>query len=97
MSSVSADPTGRKPHHHGALHSALIEASIALAREGGPDRVILREAARRPACHIRPPTAISPTAMHWWPRCRAFARNELAAEMRRLVSGQLPFLVTEQG
>jgi AcrR family transcriptional regulator len=28
------------------LHSALIEASIALAREGGPDRVILREAAR---------------------------------------------------
>ena len=46
MSSVSADPTDRKPYHHGALHSALIDASITLAREGGPDRVILREAAR---------------------------------------------------
>ena len=44
MSSVSADPPGRKPYHHGALHSALIEASIALAREGGLERVILREA-----------------------------------------------------
>jgi AcrR family transcriptional regulator len=28
------------------LRSALVEASIALAREGGPDRVVLREAAR---------------------------------------------------
>src|SRR5437588_12723528 len=39
-------PPAKKGYHHGALHSALIEASIALAREGGPDRVILREAAR---------------------------------------------------
>ena len=46
MSFVIADSDPRKPYHHGSLHSALIEASIALAREGGPDRVILREAAR---------------------------------------------------
>ena len=46
MSSVSADSGGKKSYHHGALHSALVQASIALAREGGPDRVILREAAR---------------------------------------------------
>jgi AcrR family transcriptional regulator len=45
---TSGDAAGRrpKPYHHGALHAALIDASIALAREGGPDRVILREAAR---------------------------------------------------
>jgi AcrR family transcriptional regulator len=42
--SESSDP--RKPYHHWSLRSALIEASIALARAGGPDRVILREAAR---------------------------------------------------
>jgi hypothetical protein len=46
MSPESTDPDPRKPYHHGSLRSALIEASIALAREGGPDRVILREAAR---------------------------------------------------
>ena len=46
MSSVSANPPGKKGYHHGALQAALIEASIALAREGGPDRVVLREAAR---------------------------------------------------
>ncbi len=46
MDSVSADRHGRKPYHHGALRSALVEASLALAREGGPERVVLREAAR---------------------------------------------------
>jgi hypothetical protein len=46
MSTDDADSDPRKPYHHGSLRSALIEASIALAREGGPDRVILREAAR---------------------------------------------------
>ena len=46
MSPASAGPERRKPYHHGALNAALVEASIALAREGGPDRVVLREAAR---------------------------------------------------
>src|SRR5690242_7320851 len=43
MSSHAAD---RRPYHHGSLRSALIEASVALARDGGPDRVVVREAAR---------------------------------------------------
>src|SRR5262249_24619037 len=85
MSSVSADPTGRKPYHHGALHSALIEASIALAREGGPDRVILREAARAAG------VSHSAAYRHFADRgallaeVSRFARHELAAEMRRRV------------
>jgi AcrR family transcriptional regulator len=86
MSSVSADPTGRKPYHHGALRSALIEASIALAREGGPDRVILREAARAAG------VSHSAAYRHFADReallaeVSRFARNELAAEMHRRVN-----------
>ena len=86
MSSVSADPPGRKPYHHGALHSALVEASIALAREGGPDRVILREAARAAG------VSHSAAYRHFTDReallaeVARFARRELAAEMRRRVN-----------
>jgi AcrR family transcriptional regulator len=86
MSSVSADPPGRKPYHHGALHSALVEASVALAREGGPDRVILREAARAAG------VSHSAAYRHFTDReallaeVARFARHELAAEMRRRVN-----------
>jgi AcrR family transcriptional regulator len=86
MSSVSADPSGKKGYHHGALHSALVEASIALAREGGPDRVILREAARAAG------VSHSAAYRHFADReallaeVACFARNELAAEMRRRVN-----------
>ena len=87
MSSGSADPRGRKPYHHGSLHSALVEASIALAREGGPDRVILREAARAAG------VSHSAAYRHFADReallaeVSAFARKELAAQMRRRVNG----------
>lgn len=37
----------RQNYHHGDLRSALLEAGIELAREGGPDAVVLREATRR--------------------------------------------------
>ena len=36
-----------EPYHHGGLREALIEAGVALARVGGPDAVVLREASRR--------------------------------------------------
>jgi AcrR family transcriptional regulator len=68
------------------LHSALVEASIALAREGGPDRVILREAARAAG------VSHSAAYRHFADReallaeVSAFARNELGAQMRRRVS-----------
>lgn len=35
-----------KSYHHGNLRAALIEAAVGLAREGGPDAVVLREMAR---------------------------------------------------
>jgi AcrR family transcriptional regulator len=86
MSSTNADdPEHRKPYHHGALHSALIEASIALAREGGPDRVILREAARAAG------VSHSAAYRHFTDReallaeVSRYARGQLAAEMGRRV------------
>ena len=84
--SDSGDSDPRKPYHHGSLRTALIDASIALAREGGPDRVILREAARAAG------VSHSAAYRHFADReallaeVAAFARNELAAEMRRRVN-----------
>jgi len=37
----------RETYHHGDLRRALLEAGIELARRGGPDAVVLREATRR--------------------------------------------------
>ncbi len=37
----------RPSYHHGNLAKALTEAATQLAREGGPDAVVLREAARQ--------------------------------------------------
>jgi AcrR family transcriptional regulator len=39
--------TSAKRYHHGDLRNALIEAGVELAREGGPQAIVLREAARR--------------------------------------------------
>lgn len=43
----SAAPPPRTTYHHGDLHRALLDAGLELAREGGPDAVVLREATRR--------------------------------------------------
>lgn len=40
-------PLPRKTYRHGDLRNALIDAAVGLAREGGPDAVVLREATRR--------------------------------------------------
>ncbi|WP_426367255.1 TetR/AcrR family transcriptional regulator [Streptomyces sp. E-08] len=72
-----------KTYHHGDLRNALICAAVDLATEGGPERVVLREAARR--------VGVSPTAAyrHFDGRgellrtVRAHARRELAAAMEK--------------
>lgn len=43
----AATGAARTTYRHGDLRRALLEAGIALARDGGPDAVILREATRR--------------------------------------------------
>jgi AcrR family transcriptional regulator len=42
-----AAPRPRQTYRHGDLRRALVEAGVALARQGGPDAVVLREATRR--------------------------------------------------
>ena len=39
-------PRARSTYHHGDLRAALVGAGISLAREGGPQAVVLREVAR---------------------------------------------------
>lgn len=39
--------SARSTYRHGDLRRALLDAGIALARDGGPDAVVLREATRR--------------------------------------------------
>jgi AcrR family transcriptional regulator len=45
MSTTDGKPKGR--YHHGDLRRALVEAGTRLARDGGPDAVVLREATRQ--------------------------------------------------
>lgn len=43
----NAEPTVRNSYRHGDLRRALIDAGVQLARIGGPDAVVLREATRQ--------------------------------------------------
>ncbi|MFH8368564.1 TetR/AcrR family transcriptional regulator [Streptomyces sp. NPDC018031] len=51
-----AAAAGKAGYHHGDLRNALITAAVELAVDGGPERVVLREAARR--------VGVSPTAAY---------------------------------
>jgi AcrR family transcriptional regulator len=55
--------TQRQSYHHGNLPAALAEAAARLARDGGPEAVVLREAARQ--------VGVSPTAAY-----RHFANHD---------------------
>lgn len=47
MTSAEAGPWRRETYRHGDLHRALVEAGTEMAREGGPQAVVLRETTRR--------------------------------------------------
>src|SRR5271157_1030695 len=47
MTGATIGPPLRSTYRHGDLRRALLEAGIDLARGGGPDAVVLREATRR--------------------------------------------------
>jgi AcrR family transcriptional regulator len=47
MTAANVGPPARSTYRHGDLRRALLDAGIALARGGGPDAVVLREATRR--------------------------------------------------
>jgi AcrR family transcriptional regulator len=47
MEEASTRPPHRSTYRHGDLRRALVDAGTELARDGGPDAVVLREATRR--------------------------------------------------
>ncbi len=47
MSSTKSGPPARDGYRHGDLRRALVDVGVELARRGGPDAVVLREATRR--------------------------------------------------
>jgi AcrR family transcriptional regulator len=47
MNKKIIDPPPRTTYRHGDLRRALLDAGIELARSGGPDAIVLREATRR--------------------------------------------------
>ncbi len=69
-------PTKRTSHRHGDPHRALVAAGIDLARDGGPDAVILREATRR--------AGVAPNAAnrHLTNRGRSVTAGDLPADRR---------------
>jgi AcrR family transcriptional regulator len=74
---VPMTTTARDTYHHGDLRQALLSAGIALARDGGPDAVVLREATRR--------VGVSPNAAY-----RHFAdREALLADVCDAAQAQL--------
>ncbi|NHC44476.1 TetR/AcrR family transcriptional regulator [Motilibacter aurantiacus] len=78
----SVNSRAKRPYHHGRLREALLEGALALAQEGGPAAVGVREVARR--------AGVSPTAAyrHFSSRedlvtaVRDEAMLQLAARMR---------------
>ncbi len=77
-------------YHHGNLRTALVEAGTALAREGGPSAMVLREAARRvgvsPNAAYRHFTAL-PDLIE---AVAAEARTALARSMQDEIAHSLP-------
>lgn len=70
MMEKNRTPAPRSTYRHGDLRRALIDAGVALARSGGPDAVVLREATRR--------AGVAPNAAY-----RHFAgRDDLLAAVR---------------
>src|SRR3954463_6250889 len=78
---VAVPKRKRSSYRHRDLHRALLEAGVALAREGGPEAVILREATRR--------AGVVPNAAY-----RHFAsRQELLQAVRAAALSQLALAI----
>src|ERR1700686_1104021 len=94
MTATTTSPPERSTYRHGDLPRALLEAGIQLARAGGPDAVVLREATRRAG--VVPNAAYRHFASRWelLQAVRSAALSALAvameAELARLPRGTSP-------
>jgi AcrR family transcriptional regulator len=94
MTGTRTSPPERGTYRHGDLRRALLEAGIQLARAGGPDAVVLREATRRAG--VVPNAAYRHFANRWelLQAVRSAALSALAvameAQLARLPEGTSP-------
>jgi AcrR family transcriptional regulator len=63
VTDAPADGVRRQRYHHGRLREALIEATLQLLEEGGPERVTVREAGKRAGVSSGAPFRHFPTRM----------------------------------
>lgn len=79
-----SSPKPRKTYHHGDLRQALVQAGLELARAGGPDAIVLREATRR--------AGVAPNAAY-----RHFANREaLFDAVRAAALGALALAIEQE-
>src|SRR5215208_5503789 len=91
-----AGPPAERPYHHGDLRRALLDASLELLRDGGPEALTLRGAARA--------AGVSQTApyRHFADRAALIAGvaedgfRRLRARLQRVVESPLPPGSTER-
>jgi AcrR family transcriptional regulator len=94
VSDATTSPPERSTYRHGDLRRALLEEGIQLARAGGPDAIVLREATRRAG--VVPNAAYRHFASRWelLQAVRSAALSALAlrmeAELSRLPCGASP-------
>lgn len=73
----------RRGYHHGNLRQALLEAALALAHEHGPERVSVREAARRAGVSPAAPFRHFPTRRALMTALAEEASERLRIEVRK--------------
>jgi AcrR family transcriptional regulator len=86
MTGTTASPPMRDTYRHGDLRRALLDAGVELARRGGPDAVVLREATRRAG--VVPNAAYRHFASRWelLQAVRSAALSRLAVAMEAQVA-----------
>ena len=78
--------TPKARYHHGNLRAALIEAGLELARAGGPDAVVVREASRRVGVSHNAAYRHFPDRDELLKAVAERSMSELARLMERLIS-----------
>lgn len=79
-------PARRKPYHHGNLREAMIEATVRLVEEEGPERVTVREAARRAGVSSAAPFRHFPSKVALMTAVAEEAMRRLRAEIETAVA-----------
>lgn len=87
MTETTTSPPPRSTYRHGDLRRALLEAGIELARNGGPDAVVLREATRRAGVVPNAAYRHFASRQELLQAVRAFALSSLAMAMESELAG----------